>query len=218
MWSVCSSLTFHFSLFDWLAGGRVPLIGWDCTDRNLTAQQKRSALSLNAHWLIKSRRRVCIRSFCIVLDCFITLGYCFCVHLVSASNSLRLHIRTAVHYLNTIFMPHVFFFRGNGKVFQGGITQQTKNKHGECFTLLCFVLVHPQTILLSKKKIFLTRVASNYYWSNSCNLTKNIVILNKRNTEYEIITYTNYSRFFFYKLYIWAGKKSSECIFELCSY
>lgn len=51
------------------------------------------------------------RSLCIVLDSFITLGY-FCVQLVSASKSLRLHIRTDVHYLNTIFMPHLFFLQG----------------------------------------------------------------------------------------------------------
>ncbi len=81
VWSVCSSLTFPFSLVDWLAGRRTRVAdwlrwSWQETDSAVKSAQRRSiirALTDNT-----SRRRACIRSFCIVLDSFITLGYFLC--------------------------------------------------------------------------------------------------------------------------------------------
>ncbi len=118
------------SLIGWQAGGRVSLIGWDGPDRKLTAQSKAlSGAPSNARWLITQAEDAPASGAFVLFWTVSLLLDIFCVHLVSASNSLRLYIRTVVHYLNTIFMPHVFFFPGEtGKVFQGGLTQLRKRE------------------------------------------------------------------------------------------
>ncbi len=117
------------SLIGWQAGGRMSLIGWDGPDRKLTAQSKAlSGAPSNARWLITQAEDAPASGAFVLFWTVLLLLDIFCVHLVSASDYLRLYIRTVGHYLNTIFMPHVCFSRGNGKVFQGGLTQLRKRE------------------------------------------------------------------------------------------